>query len=103
MGTKRILKSFGILALLTVIATAFYTLTKTSVTGTYSTAEFEVIGVDEKYYILLEDRELKISNDMVESIDHQAGQIYQITFSHGLFNEKGGEVLRIDLYGNTEG
>lgn len=103
MTKKKVLKSFVLLFVIVFVLSLFSFATKTSTTGIYSTSEFEIVSENHQYFIVLDERKLKISDVMIERVHYEADQKYEITYSYGLFNKSRGKVERIKKMGEVEG
>lgn len=73
MLKKRIVKIVCLLCVLFLLAGGFHYFTKTQMMGTYSTEEFEITNTDGQYYIVLDERQLKIVNKMLKRVTMRKG------------------------------
>ena len=65
--------------------------------------EVVIVAVNTDYFIELDGRKLKLTENVLDNLNLNPAEYYQITYSYSVFNKKGGTIERIKPYGNVEG
>lgn len=103
MILSRKITSAALLCSIILSVVLFQHFTKTMSTGMYSSNELELVKNKNEFVLKLEERQLKLSKDLVAQINLSEETIYEITYSYGLFNVYGGKVEQLENVGDIEG
>ena len=90
-----------VIALLLVVA--FKTVTTTNVTQVVADKEVVIVAVNTDYFIELDGRKLKLTENVLDNFNLNPDEYYQLTYSYSVFDKNGGTIERIKPYGNIEG
>ena len=103
MILSRKITSAALLCSIILSVVVFQHFTKTMATGMYSSNELELVKENNEFMLKLDNRQLKLSKDLVEQINLDNDIIYEITYSYGLYNVYGGKVVHVENVGDIEG
>ncbi|MCH7321414.1 hypothetical protein LZ480_05860 [Solibacillus sp. MA9] len=68
----------------------------------YTTADLEsqqIIEENDNYYLLFDDRKLKLSENSLKQLELDKFPTYKLTYSYNKLIENKGKVLRLEVYG----
>ncbi|MEO4054823.1 hypothetical protein [Solibacillus sp. CAU 1738] len=88
----------GIL-LVGLFATGFYSINNVHTQGTYIISEQNIVEKNGEHFLLIDERELSLSEDFYENIELEKYTEYKINYSYNQLTKNDGEVVMLKRYG----
>ena len=90
----------GFVAIFLVVFIGFgIMLTNVTIYTTTDLESHQIIEENDNYYLLFDDRKLKLSENPLKQLELDKFPTYKLTYSYNRLNESKGKVLRLEVYG----
>lgn len=77
-----------------IILLVFFSMSKVKIEQTIMIEEANIAEIDGEFFLLLDDRQLTLQDTDYEAIIF--GQSYKVLYEQSIFDNSGGDVLRVD-------